>query len=665
MSGRPHPTREAIARIQSLGEKALLDFFAEVSPNGMRELVSLLPTVDGFRKNSAAGIQQQKLALAKILIREKSANPRARQYLALYAIWRQWAAEHLAEAAAIDGLLKPVEEASGNSDNDQGAQLAAQESAVNKAFSELRDWSLVNKCPREAIERFFTFSPFSNSAELRTSIDGSKALADIQRDTELSGLPKRLRHDEDEIKLLDEKLRTLSERIEKMAADIADGRRDLSELRRTSAQANSKTVQTEAALDRHVSSLQDMGTGLAEVVRAVGVLREQTSEQLKRLSERVAATSVASEKFSAIATSKEQLNELERRLSQLEKAEEIRQTAPVLEPALEPSPRLDEKLVIQGSLALCAHKLVPEEEGKPLTSIEGAVVALSSGLQRLGLRKSASEVFAAELCAATFIGQVVFLKGSLAVSVARMSARFFGGRSGYRVSIPIGLNDGEVLRDAIADATTSRSESISAVAIEGLNRSALDVFADVLFDVRDANFNSHDLDGPVVSVFVSLVQGMAALPIEPSYLQLGPVFDLDLLDWQIRTPKQSPTISSEISKAVYKAIFEKLSSANAENEEPLRLLRKFSTRRNPRIERTLLSAFAALTSLRGSKSNPSTLQSLAYGWLVPLWASLGVTKEEVDSELDAGKFDTATADPRLAAALSSDEFRSRQMSEEP
>ncbi len=631
-------------------------FFGEVSSSGMLGVVSYLPTVDGFRKNSAPGIEKRKLALTNILVRERTPSPLARQYLALYGIWRQWAVEHLGEPAGIDTLLSAVEEASGASDGDETGQSEAVNKAIDDLFSTLREWSLADKCSREAIERFFKFSPFSESPELRKHIDGAKPAADIERDVAFSGLPQRLRHDEDEIKSLDQKVRTLSERIEHIGGEATEYRRELSELRRTASQPNSKQLEIQATLDGQMASLKEVGKGLAEVGREVGALREHIEGQLKLLSESIRTVSGASEQLSSTMASRDQLNELERRLSLLEQAEEERLTAPAVEPLPEPPARIEEKVVIHDGPTIRAQKLSAHQDGKPLTSVDGASVAVATGLQALGLRKSASEVFALELCAACFTGQVVFLKGALAVSVARTCACVMGGQSAYRISVPIGLNDGEVLRTAMSNATIGTGDPISSVAIEGLNRSALDVFADALLDIVDANAASN---GPVLTVFVSLVQGVAALPIEAAYLQLGPVFDLDLLDWQYRRPKQTAVVSNGMSKSAYNAIFDKLSSVSADNDEPLRLLRKFSARRNPRIERTLLAAFAALTHLRGSKANPSHLQSLAYGWLVPLWASWDLSREEVDSELDAGKCDASAVDPRLAAALSSGEFRSR------
>jgi hypothetical protein len=52
------------------------------------------------------------------------------------------------------------------------------------------------------------------------------------------------------------------------------------------------------------------------------------------------------------------------------------------------------------------------------------------------------------------------------------------------------------------------------------------------------------------------------------------------------------------------------------------------------------------------------MQSLAYGWLVPLGVASQVSKEDVDSELDGGKCDATNTDVRLAAMLGNEQFGS-------
>jgi hypothetical protein len=79
-----------------------------------------------------------------------------------------------------------------------------------------------------------------------------------------------------------------------------------------------------------------------------------------------------------------------------------------------------------------------------------------------------------------------------------------------------------------------------------------------------------------------------------------------------------------------------------------------------RIERTIVTAYRVLHHVRGKRTSGTALQSLAFGWLIPLWLAWDVSKDEADSELDGGKldFEKGAADPRIAGILAAGEFGS-------
>jgi hypothetical protein len=190
--------------------------------------------------------------------------------------------------------------------------------------------------------------------------------------------------------------------------------------------------------------------------------------------------------------------------------------------------------------------------------------------------------------------------------------------------------------------------------IEGLNRSALDCTKDALLAYaadHDANNKSP------VFCFTSLVTGMASLPIEPEYLELGPVFDLDYLDWRPSLDTRTAGTNNSITPSAVASLRTKLTQGTADElDEVLRVLRKFIPKRNPRIERAVAAGYAALKNARQGRADASPMQSLADGWLVPLWVALGLSKDDADSELDGGKCDASRPDPRVAAMLSQEPF---------
>jgi hypothetical protein len=197
---------DAKARIQSLGQKALLAFFGEVSAAAMQNIARGLPSVDGFRKTSPVGIAKQKEALARKLSR---AGANDREYHGLYSIWRSWIDETLPNADLVNELIDGVEDAADEA-GDPDARRIAIEKNVDTLLEKLRDESLHNNCTREQIEQLFRFSPFPETPASRGLIAGAKIAVGVGRDTQLDELPKRLRHDEDEIQSIKTELKKLS-----------------------------------------------------------------------------------------------------------------------------------------------------------------------------------------------------------------------------------------------------------------------------------------------------------------------------------------------------------------------------------------------------------------------------------------------------------------------
>lgn len=280
-----------------------------------------------------------------------------------------------------------------------------------------------------------------------------------------------------------------------------------------------------------------------------------------------------------------------------------------------------------------------------------AIAALAANLEAIGLKKTAAQILAEEICAAALVGQVVFLKGGRATEAARVSARTLGGRHSLRVSMPIGLLDREQLASAIGEALAGEGDAVGALAVEGVNRSGLDVFADALSDMVVGDHAARGTPLTPTFVLAGITQGAASLPIEPRYLELGPIFDLDHLDWRLRVPARAEPIIGTFSLSVLGSIRHSLGAKPVDPDEPLRLVRRFASARNPRIESVIVAAYTALASTERRQKSASPLQSLAFGWLAPFWAALGVTREDAYSELDGGKCDSATPDPRLTSFL--------------
>jgi hypothetical protein len=293
-----------------------------------------------------------------------------------------------------------------------------------------------------------------------------------------------------------------------------------------------------------------------------------------------------------------------------------------------------------------AFRVSPDDSITPqkLTDLAKTLETLTEALQRAGLKKSAAQIFAEEIVAALSCNQVVFFKGSLASTVATTCAKAISAQQAWSVSVPVGLTDSGLLRAGVEQLLEGAIQDVTTIIFEGINRTTLDV-------TRDALVSSQ-----LTMCFATILEGLASLPVELAYFEYGPVFDLDCLEWRSRVEPHATPVYGSLSVEVSSSIRRTLQGAAVNVDEPLRLLRKFISRRNIRIERTVVASHAALTHVKQGKSTVSAIQSLAYGWLAPLWMTIGLSVEDADSELDGGRLDGPTPDIRIAELLKSGEF---------
>jgi hypothetical protein len=704
MSDRLQPGPGAKTRIQALSQKQFQAFFDEVPAAAMQRVARYLPSIDGFRKTSQAGILRQKEALARRLSKSIAQD---RDYHGLYLIWRTWIDENVTNAVLIQELIDDVEEAAEGKDGPEARRLAVEEH-VDSLLEKLKEESQQNRCTREQIERLFIFSPFPETPTARGIISAAKSAADVDRDATLSDLPTRLKQDEDEIQSIKSRLNELDERFVRVASDVEKALEELPKLQSALTEAttaaegarNAVLQQAQAAvaappaqsdgalsaIEARLKALADEVEGLRgglsdatsmlgtlsemqQAVAQLGAVQKTYSEERQQQAERVGAivstfeeikrdvTALLDDRTGAdqLAPLTKQLLELERRLDVV-----ISRPPPHYETKDLASYRGDTARDTRVGIRWDALHPTDHGAAASIQSHSGLASALAKTLQALGLRKTAAQVFGEECAAAVAGRQAVFLRGAFATRVARALARAIGGTVSARLSVPIGIQDGEELRLSIDSALGTNTASIGAVAIEGINMTALDVTQGVLADCVDPETGASEAEVARVAIFATIAQGLASLPLEAGYFELGPVFDLDYLDWRT-SPSTNPELAAGILSAeVDQAIFGQLTSAAVDIEEATRLARSFTKKRNPSAERTIVRAYRALSLIRSEPQAVTPLQSLYFGWLLPRWRALRLPKDQIDSELDGGKANGQSVDPRLSAMLEAEFPDSRE-----
>jgi predicted nucleic acid-binding Zn-ribbon protein len=675
---------DAKARIQNLSQKELQAFIDEVPPSAMRPIASYLPRVDGFRPGSPAGIVRQKETLARRLTRSLANE---RDFNALYMVWRAWIDGTQEGAPLIQTLIDEIEEAA-DAESDPESRKRTIEQRTDALLEKLKAESHQNRSTREKIERLYTFSPLPETATAREIIAAAKNAADIEREAAFHNLPRRLDQSEQELRTQKSELNDLLRRVTAISEDLSGVLGELPALRdaireaKSSADAakisfNEKTQIKSApegneaehpASESHIKTLTDDVNALRDSV-------EDLDLRFGKLDSTEHAVTELIEKQTQLNTNQLQhANQVEQLTTDLDilRADvdailDDRTQADRIGPLADQISELSQRI---SALALHPPAVQPQDQRLPPSNATGLLLqtvpspiaananAISSGeelvtafvncLLSIGLRKSSAQLFAEECGAAVTARQAILLQGVFASRVARLLAAVVGGDTCARLAVPIGLQDGAQLGRTIDAAFAFLKDGVGGLVIEGLNHAPLDITREVISACTEPDAASNVAHRRIV-VFATLSRGLASLGIEPEALELGPVFNLDYLQWRTNPPEVVAPKATFLSIKTDQSLFAQLSSTSASSEEVVHLAQTLTPKRNPAIERNVVRAYQALNLLRSDQQTVTPLHSLFYGWLLPYWRALNLSREQVDNEFDGGKVNGASADARLTA----------------
>jgi hypothetical protein len=618
----PSPSPEAMERLRVFGERELLAFMDEVTTKTNKELLSVLPSVDGFRKDSVNSLPTRKRAMLNHFLKkgEGKASNKAQADVAYYYFWRSWAEQHLPDVDGLADELNAIEHVATKSTSPSDTL----DKAVERLFKNLQQQSFLNRCSSEKTTRLLNFSPFSITDTLDRLVTGAKPQVAVDKDRSLSALPNRL----DEI---EELLRRLQDQGDTLVAEVAEHTKLVIERRNPP-----------PALPDDQGRYDDLQEMVAEISRQVNQRLHDLEQEAEKSA---AAASARLEKFERSVADLEGLwADLEDRFTNL--ASELRQSVATLSGDIDVAS--DRGQATPQALAIAitsALQVFPASEPAPsvkkLSAGADAAGLLASNLTTIGLKVSGALIFSQEILAAVTTGRVVFLKGSLAPDVARVIAISLAAVHWMRARIPVGFVDASRLDEDTLQALPTARDSVASLVLDRVNNAPLEVLVDSVAElVRSEG----------IFVVGTLSDGLSALPEHPLYLQLGPVFDTDVLDWSV-FPKADAQISAGALVTLNAtALGMVLSSDKPPTDELLGLLRKMKSIRNPRIERAATAYLATLKAFRTTNA-PTSLQSVAYGWLWPFWRMVGLGWEERDQQLDGGRLDGDHADARLKLLL--------------
>ncbi|TAX24989.1 hypothetical protein [Rhizobium leguminosarum] len=629
-------------RLRKVGEKAFANFLNDVAPATARALAKSLPPVKGFRQGSAQELIHQKRTLAsKFMAREGvPSGDRTRSDGALYSFWRAWGQEHLGVPMELNDLLNEMEILL---DQEGGPDAPEVSESIDRLFLMLKDASDDNRCSRENIERFFLFGPFEGSATISAAIASSKSAREVDRDISIHGLPDRLHRDEEILRSLDDRLNALGVELATLTADLEQHRHASPAARLNASDEIADRVREIAA---ELSKVKERTDDLVSSITAIETDRRHIVDQQELVTlmeglERLVAESNRNERrhietgtvFEALSR---RLDELESLFLQFPQADADRTTkvdpksnGVLLEPVIQPyaAAPVSTFLLERIDFPKAPTQILAEPIGLPTAFLERNLVAL-------GLKKSSAERLATEILAAIAARCLVHFKGAFATLAARACATALSGNHCFRVAVPVGVMHASELGRTIASAIPSTSDKTAAIVLEGLNNVPVEAIADTLYDFSTGSSNTEML------LFSSLSDGPSALPHCTHLLDLGPIFDLDVLEWRLAPPAAAPMVFCQVPREVLRPVVD----PSGDLEDFLTLLRMHG-RRNPRRERRAVSHYKHLVAM--SSEDRSALRSAAYGWLLPLWGIVGVPTEDMDHSLNGTNFE----DDRLLRIL--------------
>ncbi len=164
---------------------------------------------------------------------------------------------------------------------------------------------------------------------------------------------------------------------------------------------------------------------------------------------------------------------------------------------------------------------------------------LEQNLFDLGLQRKQSRRLAVDVLTAALTGQMIVFSGSMAFTSAMRCAYSLSGNQVYVLRVPVGLWDSSGFDRSFQEIvdTARASGGTAAVIIEGINRSALEVYGSYLRElICNRALGLQDLESPLI-ILGTVVHGSSAIPYGKELLELGPVFDTDSLGWTYRSAR--------------------------------------------------------------------------------------------------------------------------------
>lgn len=175
---------------------------------------------------------------------------------------------------------------------------------------------------------------------------------------------------------------------------------------------------------------------------------------------------------------------------------------------------------------------LPDSSNVQTLSTSGAAIKhLERNLITGGVLKVSAQQLAREVFVAASVGQIIFLKGSFAETVAQCIVCSAGGGQTVQYSVRVGAT-----QELNQPADTSR-----VVLINGANRACISSYGDWIRRLmQDRALRKHAFPAPMI--IATVLEGPGTLPLVPELAIYGPVFDTSCLAWSPGGWTENPSL---------------------------------------------------------------------------------------------------------------------------
>lgn len=616
----------------------LLEFLYEVPPKLIKPIAMELPVVAGFRPGQLPDIKRRlELFIARI---RRWSDPDWERF---QKIWLSWIKAH----SELDIVLTQYD----NMQDFSGKEVVAPNSTLDiGCFRHLVQASQLGKVSREVIRRFYEFGYFLADPSIEQAISSAMSESELKVLKDFEALHHQVNQLSAMLQAVDEALHedqaktaSLTERVGKAEQWV-----NLAQQSTRAAQVETEALDQQLAdVDRKVGHVQ------LELDRRDALVRLELAEQ------KASVKALAQELKSAVADVEARMRELSDLLAaaQAESSaakegagsiSDDRDASKVRGPTsrseapgsrVEPAP-------------LLVQQIPPGPPDQVLGDPELTIKMLSDNLKAIGMNSRAAHALATEVLAGLLAGQALMFKGSMASATAEICAHTLAAASTYHMQMPLGLLDGRQFSAAFDEVVreSRQSDQTTGLVIEGLNLSAPEVYAQRLRKlVTDRLLGLDDEVGNLL-VVGTIAHGSACLSIASELCELGPIFDTDCLTWRSKWGKRGITRGS-ILRGTWSHWVDTLVQEPTDWADVLRECHGLAGSVPPLWKRTLYTALARLTPLAVGDDQPTAMQSLAFGWLLPRLVAAGVDLSEKDSVLGGGMLDASAVDTRITRLL--------------